>query len=141
MGFAQFWSHRNDVGIKSQVLTPYLQNIFVLSNPIKIGWLTALKALLLLEGTFLSFSQIGNNFTKVKTPRVFNIFTDGFRILEAGYGLLETFVFDCLIFDFLNFGKIVNWIFLSSKICQKIKNSKIKVERFQQRGSSFQLYC
>ena len=51
---------------------------------------------LLLKGAFLSFS-------KAETPRVFNIFTNGFRTLEEGSRLLKTLGADFLLFFF---GKI-----------------------------------
>ena len=59
--------------------------------------------MLLLQGAFLSFSEIGDFFTEVKTPRVFNNFTNSFRIMEAGSRLLKTLGAD---FNFNSFGRI-----------------------------------
>ena len=58
--------------------------MFFIWNLIKIGGLAALKGVLLLQGAFLTFSEIEDFLTKVKIPlRVFNNFKSSFRILEA----------------------------------------------------------
>ena len=76
---------------------PGFLKMFVLLNPIKIGGLTALKTLLYCS-VFSSFSEIIDFSHKKCSPRVFNIFKNSFRILEAESCRLKTVEADFLFF-------------------------------------------